>query len=166
LDCSCPNVSLGIFLEFLWFSEYFRAFKQFIEFIWNCFHIKNNLKKNKQTLSNWVEPEGPTQVRASPAVVPCGAHLRPAQAHRLACPWRTRRRRRPFPPWRERPGVLGVRALFNCASCAPAPSYTARALPRRPRAVASRRPALRRHRAELSSQSLPPRFGAWEHDRS
>jgi hypothetical protein len=23
LDCSCPNLSLGIFLEFLEFSEYF-----------------------------------------------------------------------------------------------------------------------------------------------
>jgi hypothetical protein len=97
--------------EFSWnfcdFRSIFRAFKQFLEFFWNCFRIKNNFEKNKQTLSNWAEPEGPTQVRAGPAVGPCGAHLRPAQAHRLACPWRTRRRRRPSPPWRERPGVLG-----------------------------------------------------------
>jgi hypothetical protein len=97
--------------EFSWnfcdFLSIFRAFKQFPEFIWNCFRIKINFKKNKQTLLNWAEPEGPTQVRAGPAVGPCRAHLRPAQAHRLVCPWRTRRRRRPFPPWRERPGVLG-----------------------------------------------------------
>jgi hypothetical protein len=31
LDCSCSNLSMGIFLEFLGFSDYFSCFKVFSE---------------------------------------------------------------------------------------------------------------------------------------
>jgi hypothetical protein len=54
--------------------------------------IKNKFEK-KQILSNWVVPEGPSQVRTGPAVGPRGAHLSPLKPIGQRCPWRTRRRR-------------------------------------------------------------------------
>jgi hypothetical protein len=50
--------------EFSWnfcdFRSIFRAFKQFLDFFWNCFALKINSEKT-QILSNWAEPEGRTQ---------------------------------------------------------------------------------------------------------
>jgi hypothetical protein len=72
LDSSCPNVSLGIFLEFLGFSEYFSCL---VSIFWNfriCFCAGKYFEKKKKTfLSSWAEPVGPTQpTRAQPRARP------------------------------------------------------------------------------------------------
>jgi hypothetical protein len=137
--------------EFSWnfcdFRSIFRAFKQFLEFIWNCFRIKNNFEKNKQTLSNWAELEGPTQVRAGPAA---------RQAHRLACPWRTHRRRRPFPPMAWVLGSpWGSALLFNAC-----PSSCSRPRALRPvrHAACACSPSRRR---QCQARRRRPRFAAF-----
>jgi hypothetical protein len=103
LDCSCPNLALGIFSGFFCdFRSIFRAFKQFLDFSGIVFALKINLKKNKQTLSNWAEPEGPTQVRAGQAVGSRGAHLGPAARQQVRMG--------------AAAGLLGVRARDSSAS--------------------------------------------------
>jgi hypothetical protein len=69
LDCSCLNLSIGIFLKFLWFFEYFSCSKNIFWCLVELIsHWKINSKKN---LSYW---NGPSP-KARPA--------RPArQAHR------------------------------------------------------------------------------------
>jgi hypothetical protein len=62
LDSSCPNVSLGIFLEFLWFFEYFWSSKNLFWCLLELFsHWKINSKKGKPILQERAEPEGPTR---------------------------------------------------------------------------------------------------------
>jgi hypothetical protein len=51
LDCLCLNLSPGIFLGFLEFSEYFSCFKTFSRISWKCFRIENLIQKMKKTLS-------------------------------------------------------------------------------------------------------------------
>jgi hypothetical protein len=75
LDCSCSNLSLGIFLEFLGFSEYFWCLENIFWTSWNLFFTENNFgKKLRPSYSTWAEPEGPTQstsaqppIRSSPS---------------------------------------------------------------------------------------------------
>jgi hypothetical protein len=91
LDCSCLNLVLRIFLEFLGFSCYFSCFKVFSGlFLELLMHWKIFRKKRKKTiLSDWAEPVGPTQpAPAQPAppkpIQPQAAELlRAAAASRL-----------------------------------------------------------------------------------
>jgi hypothetical protein len=54
--------------EFSWnfcdFRSIFRVFKQFLEFFWNCFRIKNNFEKNKPYLTG---PSPKARPRSAPA---------------------------------------------------------------------------------------------------
>jgi hypothetical protein len=45
LDCSCLNIALGIFLEFLGFSDYFSCFKVFSGI---TFALENILEKKEK----------------------------------------------------------------------------------------------------------------------
>jgi hypothetical protein len=89
--------------EFFWnfcdFRSIFRAFKQFLEFFWNCFHIKNKFEKNKPYLTR---PSPKARPRSAPAQP--SAHAGPIWARRRGdgVPGRETGRR---PPPR-----LGVRA--------------------------------------------------------
>jgi hypothetical protein len=93
LDCSCLNLALGIFLKFLEFFGYFSWLYRFIKtFLDLSLPRKIFRKKNKSILSNWAEPEGPTQSPSSRrrhGRGPRGAHLGP---HRAAGLGRGRRR--------------------------------------------------------------------------
>jgi hypothetical protein len=55
LHCSCSKLALGIFLEFLEFSEYFSCFKTFSRIAWKCFRIENLIRK-KPFLFIWAKP--------------------------------------------------------------------------------------------------------------
>jgi hypothetical protein len=77
LDCSCHNLSLEIFLELLWFSEYFRAFKIVSRLSRIVSGIKNKFEKN---LSYWIgSSPWPDPTRSAPAQPPIRA--RPVEAH-------------------------------------------------------------------------------------
>jgi hypothetical protein len=88
LDCSCLNLSLGIFLEFLGFSDYFSCFKVFSElFLELRMHWEIFRKKKKKTyLSDWAEPAAqpnpPAPARSGPAANParpiCQSEAEPA----------------------------------------------------------------------------------------
>jgi hypothetical protein len=62
--------------------------------------------EKKQILSNWAEPEGPSQVRTGPAVGPRGAHLSPLE------PIGRQVSMADTPP---PPPTLGVRAVDCCS---------------------------------------------------
>jgi hypothetical protein len=64
LDCSCLNLSLGIFLEFLWFFEYFSCSKNIF---WCLLELFSHWKINSKKLCS--DPLGPL----SPPAKPIGA---------------------------------------------------------------------------------------------
>jgi hypothetical protein len=102
LDCSCPNVSLGIFPETF---GIFRAFKTISTFSEIVFALKINLKK--QILSFWIGPSPkarPYPVRLGPAAGP----LKPIWARRHRC------QAQQAPPSAL---GLGVRATPGAVSC-------------------------------------------------
>jgi hypothetical protein len=71
-------VSLGIFGEFLGFSDYFSCFKVFSGlFLELLMHWKIISETKNLSFPTWAEPEGPTQ--STPAQPPTRA--RPARAH-------------------------------------------------------------------------------------
>jgi hypothetical protein len=71
LDCSCLNLSLGIFLEFCDLSSIFGAFKTISRFSGIVYGIKNKFEKN---LSN---PFGPSPWARPPApATPAAGHSR------------------------------------------------------------------------------------------
>jgi hypothetical protein len=88
LHSSCPNVSLGILLEFLWFFEYFSCSKNLFWCLLELFsHWKINSKKRKTYPSGTGRARGPdplrpTRARFGPAW--------PAEAHRPQRPWPSR----------------------------------------------------------------------------
>jgi hypothetical protein len=74
LDSSCPNVSLGIFLKVLGFSEYFSCLKTlssiFLEFV-----CTENISETKKSYALGLgRARGPDPTRSGPAW--------PAKAHR------------------------------------------------------------------------------------
>jgi hypothetical protein len=88
LDCSCLNLPLGIFLEFLgffWvFSVPLNIFCDFPEFILHSEIISE--KKNKTYPILLGRARRPTQDRAGPAIGPRGAHLGPAARQQAMAP--------------------------------------------------------------------------------
>jgi hypothetical protein len=84
LDCSCLNLALGIFLEFLGFSDYFSCFKVFSELFLElllhtkCFGKKEKKRKPILFLTG--------RARRLEPVRPPRLDLGPAKAHREAWP--------------------------------------------------------------------------------
>jgi hypothetical protein len=131
LDCSCPNLSLGIFLEFCDFRSIFRASKQFLVFTGIVFA----LKINSEILKNYPFLYGPSPwARPSPSRPnhqARKAHWPPwpgrAVAMAGATPWRARHARpHPAPykglaPWPlcalADPRHLSTPAQHRCPSC-------------------------------------------------
>jgi hypothetical protein len=69
LDCSCPEVSLGIFLKF----SIFGALKQLLDLSGIVCALKINFGKIKKTnsiMSIWAEPEGSTHLALRPSQGP------------------------------------------------------------------------------------------------
>jgi hypothetical protein len=93
LGWSCLNLALGIFLEFLGFSDYFSCFNVFsglfLEFRmhWKIFRKK----KEKKTYPNGPGPEA----RPGPPGLPALAQPRPGGAHPAGSHGRRRQAGRP-----------------------------------------------------------------------
>jgi hypothetical protein len=88
LDSSCPIVSLGIFLEFLGFSEYFLCLKNNF---WTSLELFSHLKqiqKKRENLSYWAEPLGPTRSNSAQPPGP----PEPIRARQPRPAWPSRRR--------------------------------------------------------------------------
>jgi hypothetical protein len=82
LNCSCLNLALEFFLKIWNFSGIFRDFIDLSRYFW-IYLCRGKYFEKKSILSNWAEPEGPTQIpsaRRWPDRGPRGAHRGPAGA--------------------------------------------------------------------------------------
>jgi hypothetical protein len=83
LGCSCLNLSLGIFLEFLWFSEYFSCLKIIYRIFLDYFRTGNIFWKKKK--KNPTYRIGPSP-RLDPTRAAAAAHAGPIWARKAPPP--------------------------------------------------------------------------------
>jgi hypothetical protein len=133
--------------EFSWnfcdFRSIFRVFKQFLEFFWNCFHIKNNFEKNNKSYLTGPSPKA--RPRSAPAQPPGPAGpIQPPARGRVGHDWGRRRCRL----GREHPGLLRPRPIkaTGTAACVPCPPAQKRRRPPEASAAAAEPSAARRRR--------------------
>jgi hypothetical protein len=122
LDSSGPNVSLGIFLGFLGFSDYFSCFKLFFGlFLKLLMHWK--LFRKKTYPIGLDRAPGPDPTCSGPAARPAKAHRQAGHGrrrHRLACP-------RPCPaPIKASAEPRGVASRAPASPAPPPPPCTSR----------------------------------------